>query len=400
MNAISQVSRPRVRESVELLRSSQIREVANAAIGNDEVLPFWFGEPDEPTDPSICQVAIDSLVLRETKYVQTLGMPALREEVASYVSKLHGKRTAENIAITASGTAALSAAINGIIDFKDRVVAVTPVWPNLVEMPKVLGATVTTVSLQFGAQGWTLNIDQLLRELTPDTKAVLINSPNNPTGWVMSREEQQRVLDHCRANHIWIVADEVYERYYYGGTASPSFLDISTDDDLVISCNSFSKTWSMTGWRLGWLVAPPQVVKHLGKLIEFSTTCSPAFVQKAALHAIKNGEPLIEQTKSRLMASRDYLVSQLEKLPGVRVGAMPEGAMYVFFQIDGLTNSVDYCKSLIREAKVGLAPGLAFGPEGESYLRWCYAASNAALDEGVSRLRNYLLAQKADRPDR
>ncbi|MFK3781719.1 pyridoxal phosphate-dependent aminotransferase [Agrobacterium sp. NPDC089420] len=390
MSGVAKVSRLRIRDTVNHLRSSQIREVANSAMGETGVVPFWFGEPDEPTASAICQAAIDSLLLRETKYVQTLGIPALREEVASYVSKLHGARTSQNIAITASGTAALSSVITGIVDYKDRVVAVTPVWPSLVEMPKILGAEVTTVSLQFRTQGWSLDVDQLLAELTPGTKAVLINSPNNPTGWVMSKEEQQRVLEHCRSHGIWIIADDVYERYYFDGPISPSFLDICADDDLVVSCNSFSKTWSMTGWRLGWIVAPAEVINQLSKLIEFSTACSPVFVQKAALYALNNGDALIRDTACRLKSSRDHLVSRLTTIPGVRVGAVPKGAMYVFFQIDGLTDSLGYCKRLIQDAKLGLAPGIAFGPEGEGFLRWCYAASPSSLDDGINRLSEYL----------
>jgi len=272
------------------------------------------------------------------------------------------------------------------------VVAVTPLWPNLVEIPKILGATVETVALDYGANGWALDLDRLLAALTPDTKLLMINSPNNPTGWVMTRDEQRAVLDHCRRHGIWIVADEVYERLYYGepdARSAPSFLDLASRDERLICVNSFSKAWLMTGWRLGWMVTPRELMDDLGKLVEYNTSCAPAFVQQAGIAAVEHGEPYARDLVADLRASRDHLAAALSALPGVDV-KVPPGAMYLFFSLPGARKSLELCKSLVREVGLGLAPGSAFGPEGEGFVRWCYACDPARLDRGVERLARYL----------
>jgi aspartate/methionine/tyrosine aminotransferase len=276
----------------------------------------------------------------------------------------------------------------------DRVVAVTPLWPNLVEIPKILGAHVETVSLTYGADGWTLDLERLLAALTPGTRMLMINSPNNPTGWTMTRDEQRTVLDHCRRHGIWIVADEVYERLYYGaeGRVAPSFLDLATRDERVIAVNSFSKAWLMTGWRLGWLVAPAALMDDLGKLVEYNTSCAPSFVQQAGVVAVQEGERFTESLVADLRASRDHLVGALQTIPGVDVRA-PLGAMYLFFSLPGAGRSFELCKALVREAHLGLAPGSAFGAEGEGFVRWCYACDPARLDRGVARLREFLASR-------
>ena len=225
---------------------------------------------------------------------------------------------------------------------------------------------------------WRLDLDRLLRALTPDTRLVLVNSPNNPTGWTLTRGEQQAILDHCRRHGIWLVADDVYERLYYREDmpAAPSFLDLAAPDERVVSVNSFSKSWLMTGWRLGWIVAPTALMPDLGKLIEYNTSCSPAFVQHAGVAAILQGEPTVAHTRERFRRARDCLVTALAGMPGIEV-ASPAGAMYAFFRVAGLTDSLAFCKRLVREAHLGLAPGRAFGPEGEGYVRWCFASDEA-----------------------
>jgi aspartate/methionine/tyrosine aminotransferase len=268
---------------------------------------------------------------------------------------------------------------------------VTPLWPNLVETPKILGADVHCVALRFTPEGWRLDLDELLEALTPGTRAVYINSPNNPTGWTLDRDSQQAILAHCRRHGIWIVADDVYERLHYAGerACAPSFLDLATPEDRVISTNSFSKPWQMTGFRLGWIVAPEALLPGLGKLIEYNTSCCPEFVQRAGVAAIEGGEPTIERARTRYRAARDFLVPALNGLPRVEA-AMPEGAMYVFFRVDGLADSLEFCKGLVRRAKLGLAPGSAFGPEGEGFVRWCFASSLERLADGVGRLERFL----------
>jgi len=378
------------RSAVRALVASQIREVANAGMGDPDILPFWFGEPDEVTPAYIRDAAVASIAAGETFYTQNFGIPELREAIAGYLARLHRPVTAGNVAVTSSGMNALMLAVEALVSPGDRVVCVTPLWPNLTEIPKILGAEVVRVGLQFGDKGWALATARLLSALTPGTRVLLINSPNNPTGWALERETQEAILAHCRRHGIWIIADDVYERLYYaGGNCAPSFLDLADPADRVVSTNSFSKAWLMTGWRLGWIVAPPALMPDLGKLIEYNTSCAPVFVQRAGVIAITEGEPTVQHTLARFRAARDFLVGQLAATKGIAV-ASPSGAMYVFFRVAGVTDSLEFCKRLVREARLGLAPGSAFGPEGQGFVRWCFAASEERLLDGVARLREFL----------
>jgi aspartate/methionine/tyrosine aminotransferase len=378
------------REAVRSLVASQIREVANAGLGEPDILPFWFGEPDEVTPAYIREAAVASINAGETFYTLNFGIAELRSAIAAYLSRLHRPIAVDNIAVTASGMSALMLSIEALVDPGDRVVCVTPLWPNLTEIPKILGAKVVRIALQFGRGGWTLDVDRLLEALTPGTRAVMINSPNNPTGWTMARDDQRAILAHCRRHGIWIVADDVYERLYYAGEGcAPSFLDLADPSDRLVSTNSFSKAWLMTGWRLGWIVAPQALMSDLGKLIEYNTSCSPVFVQRAGVAAIRDGEPTVLHTLERFRAARALLVSEMASIENVEA-APPQGAMYVFFRVAGVTDSLGFCKRLVREARLGLAPGSAFGPEGEGFVRWCFASSPERLQDGVRRLRGFL----------
>jgi aspartate/methionine/tyrosine aminotransferase len=391
------VARPLARPAVEALRASKIREVANIAMGDPDILAFWFGEPDEVTPEFIRAAAIAAIDAGDTFYTQNLGLPSLREAIAAYLSRLHGSVGADRVAVTNSGMSALMLATQAIVGPGDRVVAVTPLWPNLVEIPKILGATVDCVPLDFGVRGWTLDVDRLLARLAPGTRALYINSPNNPTGWTIDRTAQRALLEHCRRHGIWIVADDAYERLFFGTAeepSAPSFLDLSEPEDRLIGTNTFSKNWLMTGWRLGWLVAPPALVPALGKLIEYNTCCAQGFVQRAGLAAVTHGEAVVVRFRARLRAARDFLVPRLSALPGVEVHS-PPGAMYAFFRVDGIADSFAFCKRLVVEARLGLAPGAAFGPEGEGFVRWCFAASEARLADGVARLARALEPARA-----
>jgi aspartate/methionine/tyrosine aminotransferase len=360
-------------------------------MGRQDLLAFWFGEPDEVTPDFIRQAAVGSLNAGETFYSQNLGLPELRDAIAAYLSRLHCPTPVGRIAVTSSGLSALMIASQAVVGPGDRVVAVTPLWPNLVEIPKVLGASVTTVPLRFSPAGWRLDLDELLAALTPGTAALYVNSPNNPTGWTIGPAEQRAILAHCRKHGVWLFADDAYERLYYqGGTSdapavAPSFLDIADPDDRIISTNTFSKSWLMTGFRLGWIAAPEPIVAQLPKLIEYNTSCVPVFVQRAGIAAIMQGEPVIARTAARFRRARDFLIEQLRELPGISV-ALPPGAMYAFFRCDEARDSLALCKHLVSEVGLGLAPGVAFGPEGEGFVRWCFAASEERLAQGVRRL--------------
>jgi aspartate/methionine/tyrosine aminotransferase len=272
----------------------------------------------------------------------------------------------------------------------DEVVVVVPVWPNLTAQPAILGARVTRVPLKPQGGAWKLDLDALLSAVTPQTKVLLVNAPNNPTGWTLSRTEQEAILAHCRRTGTWIIADEVYERVYFAGACAPSFLDIAEADDRLVVAHSFSKSFLMTGWRLGWLVVPPALIDAMGKLIEFNTSCAPVFVQRAGLAALAGASDFVPGLVGRLKACRDTLLPQLGALPGVEV-AVPDGGMYAFFRVDGQDDSLAFAKRLVTEAGLGLAPGVAFGAEAEGWLRWCFASRRPErLTEGVGRLRRHL----------
>jgi aspartate/methionine/tyrosine aminotransferase len=378
------------RAAVRALAASKIRELYNEGVGKHGILPFWVGEPDEPTPEFIRRAGAESIAAGEVFYTHNLGIPELRDALAAYVSKLHGQISSDQIVVTSAGVNALMLASQLLVDPGDRVVEVVPLWPNLQEIPKILGASVATVPLAFSREGWKLDLDRLIDALRPGTRALYLNSPNNPTGWVISRDEQRAVLEHCRRHGIWIFADDAYERLYFGeGGVAPSFLDLTEEGDRVLSANTFSKSWLMTGWRLGWLVVPPALTADLGKLVEYNTSCAPVFVQRAGIAALREGEPVIARTVERFRRARDFLVKELLTIQQARV-AVPEGAMYAFFRIDGMTDSLAFCKRLVREQGLGLAPGAAFGPEGEGYVRWCFAASQDRLADGVARLRRAL----------
>lgn len=378
------------RAAVRALTASKIRELYNEGLGKPDVLPFWVGEPDEPTPDFIRKAGTDSIAAGELFYTHNLGIPALREALADYVSRLHRKVDSEQIAVTTAGVNALMVASQLLVDPGDRVVQVVPLWPNLQEIPKILGATVATVPLQFSRAGWTLDLQQLLDKLKPGTRALYLNSPNNPTGWTVSAAELKAILERCRRHGIWIFADDAYERLYYGEPGiAPSFLDICSEEDRLISANTFSKSWRMTGWRLGWLVVPSGLTADLGKLIEYNTSCAPVFVQRAGIAAVKEGEPVIARTRYRFRKARDLLIENLKQISKVEV-APPAGTMYAFLKIEGVKDSLAFCKRLVHEVGLGLAPGSAFGPEGEGFVRWCFAAAEDKLADGVARLKRAL----------
>ena len=389
-----------MRQAILNLEESKIREVANAGIGRADVLPFWFGESDEVTPEPVRAAAIAALQAGETFYSHNLGLPELRQALADYTSRLHAPAAIgpERIAVTSGGVNALMLAMQMLIDAGDEVLAVTPVWPNLTAQPLILGARLRCLALKPQADGaWTLDLPALLAAITPTTRLLVINSPNNPTGWTLSKAEQQAIVARCRETGTWILADEVYERLYYRGDttngAAPSFLDVSGPNDRLVVVQSFSKAFLMTGWRLGYLIMPATMTQPLGKLIEFNTSCAPVFVQRAAAVALAQTDTITPRIVAHLRQCRDTLVPLLQALPGVTTSAAP-GGMYAFLRVNGFDDSLQLAKRLVLEAGVGLAPGAAFAPEAEGWLRWCFASKDLTrLEQGVQRLRDWLAAQ-------
>lgn len=385
---LSLESRPRVRA----MRSQQIREVADAAMGGKDVLAFWFGESHLPTPERIRRAGAESLLAGATFYTPNLGLPELRQDLARYLSHANRPVPAERVVVTSSGLSALMIALQAIVEPGDRVVAVTPVWPNLSEIPKVLAASVISVPLQFGAQGWTLDLDRLIDAIQPGVTAVLINSPNNPTGWTLNRAEQEAILARCRAVGAWLIADDVYERIYFHGPSAPSFLDLVDPLDRFIGCNSFSKAWRMTGWRVGWAILPAALIPAYAKLIEYNTSCVPGFIQAAARVALNECEADVAYLVNQIRTNQELLYRRLAGLNRIEPGVAARGGMYAFFRIDGLADSLEFCKALVQRARVGLAPGSAFGDGRNDFVRWCIATDPAKLEAGVDRFASYLQA--------
>jgi aspartate aminotransferase len=393
---------------------SLIRELANSAFGRSDVVPFWFGESDQPTPSFIREAAVASLDAGETFYSENLGRPYLRQAIATYLTQLHRRPIPTNrVAVTASGDSALMIASQLLLAPGDRVVTVTPLWPNAVEIPKIASAQVECVSLEVQEGRWVLPLQKLLDALRPETRMLVLNSPNNPTGWTIEEREQRILLEHCRGLGIWILADDVYERLIYRlepdpvqvergqvergqvgrgrdyVRSAPSFLTLTESDDRLIVVNSFSKAWAMTGWRVGWLVGPASIFADLAPLIEYNTSCVPEFTQRAATAAIEDGESYVLTQRAELAITKDALTAELRRLPGVEVPEA-DGAMYAFLRIAGQDDSMLLARRLIDEAGLGLAPGRAFGPEGEGWLRWCYAAEWSKNQLGLERLAKFL----------
>jgi aspartate aminotransferase len=386
-------SAPSARPGITALMPSRIREIANAGMGRTDIAAFWFGEGDQPTPQFIRDAATASLGNGATFYTQNLGRPALREAIATYQSLLRGiSLSPERIAVTGSGVSALMIAAQMVVAPGDRAVMVTPIWPNIAEIPRILGGMVERVPLTVVNGRWSLDLNRLLAALTPETRMLVINSPGNPTGWTIDIADQRVLLDHCRRHGIWILSDDVYERLVFDPRAiAPSFLSLIDPEDRLMSVNSFSKTWSMTGWRVGWITAPEALMPDFAKVIEYNTSCVPDFVQAGAIAALtdERGEAAVEKILKDLRQSRKVLLDGLREISEVEVPDA-DGAMYAFFRIRGRDDDMALAKALVADAGLGLAPGSAFGPEGAGWLRWCFASRPERIADGLERLRGYL----------
>ena len=378
------------RPTVKALQPSLIRKLANTAIGRTDVIPLWFGEPDKPTPSFIRQAAKDAIDEGQTFYQPNLGIMELRSALASYTNGLYQTRiTVDNVAVTPSGMSALAVALQCIVAEGDALVVPSPVWPNLPAAAEILGAEIVRVSLRPRCGAWSLDLDELFAACKSNTSALLINSPNNPTGWMLEDEEQQQILDFCRERDIWLIADEVYNRIVYERDCAPSFIDKVTDDDKYLIVNSFSKSWAMTGWRLGWLLAPKPLISTLETVTEFNFSCIFAPTQIAGITALQQGECFVRESTERYRAALEVVHSTLAELPRVTLPT-PQAAFYAFFAVDGVSDSFAFAEQVVHQCGVGLAPGAAFGPQGEGYLRLCFAADVPLLERALQQMRPLL----------
>ena len=380
-----------VRDAIRALRGSRIAEISALGMGDPQVIPLWYGEGDLPTPDFIGRAASEALRDGHTFYTYKAGLPELRATLAEYLTRLYGRPVGmERVAVTSSGMTALMLVSQALIDPGDNLVIVAPVWPNIAAAVSIMGGEPRLVSLDpLPEGGWRLDPERVFAACDERTRGIFVNSPGNPTGWVAAAEEVAALLAFARRRGLWLIADEVYARVVYGNRAAPSFLEQAEPADRLIAVNSFSKNWAMTGWRLGWMTMPADLLPQIEKLIEFNTSGSPTFVQHAGIVAVREGEPFIRSFVARCRAARDVAIDALSSCRRVHA-VRPEGAFYAFFRVDGVADSLAFAKEVLHRSKVGLAPGSAFGPMGEGHLRLCFARDPAQIAEAVERLRPLL----------
>jgi len=378
-----------IRTEINALETSGIVEVFDYGRHVQGLIPLWVGEGDRPTPDFVVAAAKASLDRGETFYTYQTGVPELRAAIAAYMSAHYGGGfVPEQFFVTIGGMHALDIAVKMTVGPGEEAIVLSPAWPNFAGALACNGAKAVYVELE-ARPDWRLNPERLKAALTPKTRAILFNSPANPTGYVASREEIVAVLDFAREAGLWIIADEIYGRMVYSGGRAPSFHDVMAPDDKILFVQTLSKNWAMTGLRIGWLEAPPALEPAIVNLIQYSTSGVPVPTQRAATAALQQGEPFIAETLARLRRSRDIMVEGLLATGRVELVA-PEGAFYLFPKILGVEDTRALAFRLIDEAGVGVAPGYAFGPGGEDRLRLCFARAPELISEATRRLSAWL----------
>ena len=384
----------RIAPSALAVPHSRIRELADIAMGMDGVLKLYFGESNAPTPDYIKQAARDAMAAGFTFYTENAGLPSLREAISRHYQRLHGIAldAAGRIVVTASGVQALNVAIRCVLDPGDEALLLTPAWPNASSNVALANARPIEIPHPLRGPGYEIDFDALAAAVTPRTRLLVYTSPSNPLGWVATEQDQDRLLEFSRRHGLWLLADEVYERLYYEtndlGRPAPTILRKATPEDAVIVAQSFSKSYCMTGWRLGWLVARKDLTARAAQLNEFIVSHAPTFTQKAGETALRDGEPELKEMIARLKQNRDFCVAALERMPHLTL-PRPDGAFYLFPKVEGCTDSFALCKRILLEQRVGLAPGVAFGAGGEGSIRLCYASDHQILEDAMTRLKRF-----------
>ncbi|MBI1211528.1 MAG: aminotransferase class I/II-fold pyridoxal phosphate-dependent enzyme [Alphaproteobacteria bacterium] len=384
-----------IRDAILNLPRNGIAAVSTKGLGKRDVIPLWFGESDVVTPPFIREGAKKALDEGRTFYTFARGITELREAIAVWVTRQCGRPLdVERVTVPGSAMMGVQIALQCVCEPGDNVVIVAPMWPNIFQAVRGLGAEPRFVRLSGGANGepWTLDLDRLFAACDKRTKAIFFASPGNPTGWIMRADEQRAILEFTRQRGIAIISDEVYTPIVYDVVA-PSFAAIADDEDDVFIVNSFSKAWAMTGWRVGWLVHPLKLRVQMAEMSGFNNTGATTFAQYGALTAIRDGDEFLAFMREMSRKGRD-IVEGFLKTQNRMSWSKPEGAFYGFLAVDGMTDSMAFAKRLVEEAKVGVAPGSAFGPAGDKdndrFIRICFAQSSALLEEALGRLAKAL----------
>ncbi len=379
-----------LRADIESLEQNGITGIALTRLGDPDVIPLWFGEGDLVTPDFIRDAAKQALDEGYTFYSNPRGRPELREAIKHYLARLYQVDVdVERITVPGSSMLAITMAAQMTLNKGEHGLIVTPHWPNIDRAFQVTGASFSTVRQRWSEGGWQLALDDLRAAVRPNTRALFLNSPCNPTGWVMTREGQRELLDFCRQRGIVIIADEVYHRTVYDAEAAPSFLEVASDDDPVIVVNGFSKAFTMTGWRLGWMVTPRRYATQMAVLAECFNTGAPSFVQRAGVVALEQGDALVARLRAQYRAGRDAVMEILAAHPRIEL-ATPEGAFYAFPRIPGLHSSRAFVEGVLAEENVGLAPGYTFGPGSDEHFRLCFAQSPERLRIALERIVRYI----------
>lgn len=384
------IIRPDISARAAAAPRSGIGEIVTYARGRENLMPLWIGEGDLPTPDFITRAASEALLAGETFYTWTQGIPTLREAIVRYYQRHYGVSLAvDNIYVTGSGMQSIVLAIQTVASAGDEIVYLSPAWPNVVNAIGVSEAKPVTVELGFEDGRWVLDMERLKAAITPKTSALFINSPSNPTGWTATHEDLKAVLELARRHGLWIIADEIYGLYYFNGPRAPSFMDVMEPGDRIIFANSFSKNWCMTGWRVGWMVAPAEIGQTLTNLIQYSTSGVAQFMQKGAIAALDEGDNFVRTNIERARKSRDILCDALIATNRVET-RKPDGALYAFLKIDGVTDSREEAFRIVDKTGVGMAPGTAFGPGGQGFMRACYLRDPLQIEDAANRLSDYI----------
>lgn len=377
-----------LRPQIQDLRMENIADLALRAQELGDVIPLWYGEGDLVTPAFIREAAKAALDAGLTFYIPDMrGYPPLVEALAEYQSALHGiPFGTDRSTVTPGGMQAVHLAMTAIAEAGRNVVFPEPQWPNIANAIHLSGAEARGVPMAWQDGRWQLDLDRLFAACDARTRAIIFSSPANPTGWVASEEELRALLDFSRRRGVWIIADEVYARLYVRGRAAPSILPLADPEDLVMTVNSLSKAWAMTGWRVGWLTHPPSIAARIGAMVQYMNSGTAGVLQAAAAVALRQGEGLVAEIRARAAAGIAATYEILGDHPAVELPVRPEGGMYVFFRLRGVEDAQQACRTVLERARVGLAPGHLFGPPGRSFLRMCILREEGSLRQALSRM--------------